>query len=303
MVLKDVLKTGYPFVESIVASLPVCDEFLISEGYSTDGTYEVVQKISQLNKKVKVFRQKWPVVKRYSVIAEVTNAIRAKCSNDYIFSIQANEVLHERNIKLIRELPEICPQVNTFSLPFVHLVKQYQFYEDFRLRFTKNMKNIIAIGDAWTLGLSKSFIHSQTLKSVAHPRRMLKNLFKGIEWTYTNSGASPLSRVMYLTKPTYRYWSLFPLDYLEKCKKHVEMFGLTELQKDVEVLKGYIDDPVIFWRKAAEMRRNELGFHYPDDLGIIQLEDHPKVVRDLVADSNLKSYHVRTEVLDSIKDL
>ena len=303
MVLKDVLKTGYPFVESIAASLPVCDEFLISEGYSTDGTYEVVQKISQLNKKVKVYRQEWPAIKKYSVIAEVTNAIRAKCSHDYIFSIQANEVLHEKNIKLIRALPEICPQVNAFSLPFVHLIKGYKFYEDFRLRFTKNMKNIVAIGDAWTLGLSESFIHSQTFKGFTHPRRMLKNLYKGIEWTYTNSGVSPLSRAIYLPKPIYRYWSLFPLDYLEKCEKHVEMFGLTDLQKDVEVLRSYVDNPIIFWRKAAEIRRKELGFHYTDDLGTIQLEDHPKLVRDLVADSEFKSYRVRIEVLDSIKDL
>ena len=303
MVLKDVLKTGYPFVESIAASLPVCDEFLISEGYSTDGTYEIVQKISQLNKKVKVYRQEWPAIKKYSVIAEVTNAIRAKCSHDYIFSIQANEVLHEKNIKLIRTLPEICPQVNAFSLPFVHLIKGYKFYEDFRLRFTKNMKNIVAIGDAWTLGLSESFIHSQTFKGFTHPRRMLKNLYKGIEWTYTNSGVSPLSRAIYLPKPIYRYWSLFPLDYLEKCEKHVEMFGLTDLQKDVEVLRSYVDNPIIFWRKAAEIRRKELGFHYTDDLGTIQLEDHPKLVRDLVADSEFKSYRVRIEVLDSIKDL
>ena len=303
MVLKDVLKTGYPFVESIAASLPVCDEFLISEGYSTDGTFEVVEKISQLNKKVKVFRQEWPVTKKYSVIAEVTNSIRAKCSYDYIFSIQANEILHEKNIEFIRALPEICPQANAFSLPFVHLVRDYRFFEDFRLRFSKNLENIVAIGDAWTLGSSKSFIHSQTRKGIIHPKKMLQYIYKGIEWTYTNSGVSPLSRAIYLPKPIYRYWSIFPMDYLEKCEKHVEMFGLKELQEDIGALRNYVDDPAVFWRNAAEIRRKELGFHYPGTLGITPMEDHPKVVKDLVADSRLRSYQVRTEVLDSIKDL
>jgi len=56
MTLKNVVKTGYPFVEAIAASLPVCDEFLISEGYSTDSTYEICEKLAQLNKKIKVFR-------------------------------------------------------------------------------------------------------------------------------------------------------------------------------------------------------------------------------------------------------
>lgn len=303
MVLKDVLKTGYPFVESIAASLPVCDELLISEGYSTDGTFEVVEKMSKLNKKIKVVRQQWPVTKKYSVIAEVTNAIRAKCSYDYIFYIQANEIIHEKNIEFIKALPEICPQVNAFSLPFAHLVKDYRFFEDFRLRFSKNLDGIVAIGDAWTLGSSKQFIHSQTRKSLRHPKKMLQYIYKGIEWTYTNSGVSPLSRAIYLPKPIYRYWSLFPMDYLEKCEKHVEMFGLTQLKKDVEVLKNFVDQPPVFWRNAAEIRRKELAFHYPDRLGTIPLEDHPKIVRDLVGDSQLKSYHVRPDVLESIKDL
>ena len=59
-IVKDVLRQGYPFVEAIASALPICDEFLISEGYSTDGTYEVIQRIVSLNKKVKVFRQHWP---------------------------------------------------------------------------------------------------------------------------------------------------------------------------------------------------------------------------------------------------
>jgi hypothetical protein len=303
MVLKNVLKTGYPFVESIAASLPVCDEFLIGEGYSTDGTFEVVEQIAKLNKKVKVFRQEWPSAKKYSVIAEVTNTIRAKCSGEYIFSIQANEIVHEKNVEFIRALPEICPEVNTFSLPFVHLVKDYRFFEDFRLRFSKNIKSIVAVSDAWTLGPSKSFTNSETRRGLRHPKRMLQYIYKGIEWTYANPGVSALSRAMYLPKPIFRYWSLFPADYLEKCEKHAEMFGLQDLRKDAEILKDYVDDPVFFWKKAADMRRKELGFQYPDTLGRVELGEHPKVVRDLIGDSSLKSYSVRPEVLDSIKDL
>lgn len=303
MVLKNVLKTGYPFVESIAASLPICDEFLISDGYSTDGTFEVLERISKINKKVKVLRQEWPSTKKYSVIADVTNTLRAKCSYDYIFSMQANEVVHEKNVDFIRALPEICPQVNTFSLPFVHLVKDYRFFEDFRLRYSKNMENIVAVVDAWTLGPSRSFTKSETLKGIRHPRRMLQYIYKGIEWTYANSCVSPLSRAIYLPKPIYRYWSLFPADYLEKCEKHIEMFGLQELRKDVEVLKNLLDESASFWRKAAEIRRKELGFNYPDALGMVELGDHPKVVKGLLEDTASTSYHVREEILDSMKDL
>jgi hypothetical protein len=303
MVLKNVLKTGYPFVESIAACLPVCDEFLIGEGNSTDGTFEVVEKIAALNKKVKVIRQEWPSAKRYSVIADVTNEIRAKCNGEYIFSIQANEVIHEKSVDFIRALPEICPEVNTFSLPFVHLVKDYRFFEDFRLRFSKNLESIVAVSDAWTLGPSKSFTKSETRKNLTHPKRMLQYIYKGIEWTYANPGVSALSRAMYLPKPFFRYWSLFPADYLEKCEKHAEMFGLQDLRKDAANLKQYVDEPAVFWGKAADMRRKELGFHYSDALGRMEIEEHPKIMRNLIADSGLKSYSIRPEVLESIKDL
>ena len=303
MVLKNVLKTGYPFVESIAASLPICDELLVSDGYSTDGTFEVLEKIATINKKIKLSRQEWPSTRKYSVIAEVTNALRAKCSYEYIFSIQANEVVHEKNVEFIRALPEICPQVNTFSLPFIHLVKDNKFYEDFRLRFSKNLSNVVAVVDAWTLGLSPESIKSETYRSLRHPKRLRQYINKGIEWTFANQCESPLSRAICLPEPIYRYWSLFPIDHLEKCKKHVEMFGLDGLRADMEILENYVADPVSFWKKAAEIRRKELNFHYPDALGAVAFADHPKVMQGLIADASLTSYRVREEILDSIKGL
>ena len=38
--LRDGVKLGYPFVESIRSALPVCDEFIVAVGRSDDGTLE-----------------------------------------------------------------------------------------------------------------------------------------------------------------------------------------------------------------------------------------------------------------------
>jgi glycosyltransferase involved in cell wall biosynthesis len=303
MTLKNVVKTGYPFVEAIAASLPVCDEFLISEGYSTDGTYEICEKMAQLNKKIKVFRDEWPSARRYSIIADVTNRVRAKCNGTYLLSIQANEVIHEKSIAFLRVLPEIYPKGTSFSLPFIHLTRDYRFYEDFRVRFTKNVKNIVAIGDAWTMGTSKSFTKSELFKCIRHPKRLLDYLYKGVALTYANPCISDFSRAIYLPKPIYRYWSLFPNDYIEKCQKHIEMFGLEHLRGDIEVLKNDVDKPESFWKKATELRRNELNFHYPDAMGRAIIEEHPQIIRELLSDSTVTHYHVRDTMLDSIKTL
>ena len=165
MIVKDALKQGYPFVEAVASSLSICDEFLISDGYSTDGTFEIVQKMAKLNKKIKVFRQEWPAARRYTILGEVTNAIRRKCKYEYMLSIQANEIIHEDSVDFIRELPQMCPKVNTFSFPFWHFFNKYKFYEDFRLRFSKNRPGIVATGDAWSLGPSKAFVTSESLET------------------------------------------------------------------------------------------------------------------------------------------
>lgn len=304
MILKNVLKTGYPFVEAIASALPICDEFLISEGYSDDGTYEVVKQMAKINQKIKVLRYQWPAARRFSVIGEVTNVVRSKCSGNYIFSIQANEIVHENSQDYIRALPEMCPSVQTFSLPFLHLMGNYKFSEEYRLRFSKNLPGIIAVGDAYALGPSKAFVRSEALKSLKNPRKLIRYISKGIQWTYANRCTNDLSRAIYLPKPIYRYWALFPQNYLEKWAKHKEMFNLQEPAETITALKGYVDDPAMFWKIATKSARDHMhGFNYPESLGSIKLEDHPKIMQGLISDSKVKRYYVRDDIMDLIKEL
>ena len=303
MVVKDVLSQGYPFVEAIASALPVCDEFLVSDGYSTDGTFEIIQKISKLNKKVKVFRQKWPVNKTMGVIGEVSNDLRQKCSSEYIFSVQANEVIHEESVEYLRGLPTIRPNVRAFSLPYLSLSWIYKTQEEFRLRLAKNLPSIVNVGDAWTLGLSKAFVRTEALKSLRNPRRLLRYVGRGIEWTYADPCRNSDSMAMYPPKPVFRYWSLFPKNYIEKCEKHKEMFNIIGFDKHIKILKDLVDgDQETFWKVAADIARKEQGFNYPEALGVVEKGFHPKLVQGLLLNKT-KNYYVRDEVLESVAEL
>ena len=158
MVVKDVVKQGYPFVEAVASVLPICDEFLISEGYSSDETFEVVQKMAKLNKKIKIFRQKWPSAQNWNVIGKMTNSLREKCKYDYILSIQANEIFHEDSLEFIKYLPKMCPNVNTFSFPFWHMVGNRKFLEEFRLRFSKNLQSMSSQRLSRAFGLPENYL-------------------------------------------------------------------------------------------------------------------------------------------------
>jgi glycosyltransferase involved in cell wall biosynthesis len=303
MIVKDVLKQGYPFVEAIASALPICDEFLISDGYSTDGTYEIVEKIAALNPKVKIFREQWPAKKSSTILADVTNNLRSKCRFEYIFYVQANEIIHEQSAPLIKALPTMFPNVETFSFPFIQFLNKYKFAEGFRLRLSKNYPGIVAKGDAWTLGASNAFVKSKVLRSFAHPRRFYYYLSKGVEFVHANPCYDYLSRAIYLPNPIFRYWALFPKNFLEKCQRHSELFQMAKFKKSYDELNVHVSEPEVFWKLGAEFLEFAQGEKYPEAFGSIDKKDHPAIIQEFISNSHAGQYFVREEMFDLIKRL
>jgi glycosyltransferase involved in cell wall biosynthesis len=303
MIVKDVLKQGYPFVEAVASALPICDEFLISDGYSTDGTYEIIQKIGSINPKVKVYQDHWLDKKDVTVLADVTNNLRTKCSFEYILSIQANEIIHEQSAPFIKALPTIFPDVDTFSFPFIQFLDKYKFAEGFRLRLAKNYPYIIAKGDAWTLGASSRFIRSKIFRSLLRPRRFYYYIVKGVEFVHANPCYDYLSRAVYLPNPVFRYWSLFPKNFLEKCQRHGELFQMAKFAKSYENLKLHIDEPEFFWRLGSEFLEHTQDQHYPKTFDSIERKDHPAIIQAFISNFHTKEYYVREELFEQIKNL
>jgi hypothetical protein len=298
------MNQGYTFVEAIASALPICDEFLISDGYSTDGTYELTKQIAKSNRKIKLFRYQWPTHRDLSILADVTNAVRRKCRGQYIFSVQANEIVHEESAELIKALPEMRPNVNTFCFPYYQLLSTYKWSEEFRLRFAKNLPQIEAVGDAWTLGLSKSFIRNEKIKLLRKPRKTIEWVQTGLELKYANNGHGEFSRPIYLPKPMFRYWALFPNDFIEKCLKHHEMFNNQQLNEAANELKNKVNDPSTFWRRASEIfRQFSVGTKYPQSLWVVDKANHPAIMREFISNPNFERYKIRKEILDLIPTL
>jgi hypothetical protein len=307
MIVKNVLKQGYPFVEAIASALPICDEFLISDGLSTDGTYEVVRRLASVNSKIKLFQHKWPDKKNIFVLADVTNELRAKCQFDYIFSMQANEIVHENTADFIKSLPNMHPNVETFSLPCIQFVNNYIAYDEYRIRLSKNLPRIVSIGDAWTLGASKAFIKEKKLKALANPRRLFGYVDKGISYVYANPCFDHLSRAIYLPQPIFRYWSLFPQNFLEKCQRHAEYFGMDDFQRSTDELQSLKNAPEAFWKLGCEFLKKvefkERGLHYPEAFNSVNKNKHPSIIQEFISNVNIDQYYVREELFELIKKL
>jgi glycosyltransferase involved in cell wall biosynthesis len=101
-ILRNGVKFGYPFKESIRSLLPLVDEMIVAVGDSEDDTREQILALD--SPKVRVIDTVWDMSKREGglVLSEQTNVALAECDGDWCFYLQADEVLHEQDYGRIR---------------------------------------------------------------------------------------------------------------------------------------------------------------------------------------------------------
>lgn len=150
-------KFDYPFREAILSILPLCDEFIVNVGTSDDGTLESVKSIQ--DPKLSIFESTWDMnLKDGKVLSEETNKAKKKCSGDWLFYIQSDEVLHEKYYDYV--MNEMRKNLNNktaegLRFRYKHFYGSYDYYQDnyrkWYIRETRIIRNdpgIVSWGDA-----------------------------------------------------------------------------------------------------------------------------------------------------------
>ncbi len=149
---------AYPFKEAILSVLPLCDEFIVNVGKSDDNTLEIVKSIN--DDRIKIFESEWDMSIREGgkVLSIETNKALERCTGDWRFYIQSDEVLHEKYIpevksKMILHLKD--DEVEGLRFRYKHFYGSYDYYQDnYRnwyikeVRVIKNNPDIASMGDA-----------------------------------------------------------------------------------------------------------------------------------------------------------
>ena len=103
--VRNAVKYGYPLEESLRSLLPLVDELVVMAGDSEDGTNKLIESIG--SPKIRLLSSVWDPGLRTGgeVLAVETNkAMDAVSKNsDWLFYLQADEVLHEKDYPAIRE--------------------------------------------------------------------------------------------------------------------------------------------------------------------------------------------------------
>lgn len=94
----------YPIKESIQSILPIVDEFVVAvgKGDNNDSTLEAIQSIG--SDKIKIIETEWDLEKypNGTENAHQTDIAKEACSGDWLFYLQADEVIHEKDLKTIQ---------------------------------------------------------------------------------------------------------------------------------------------------------------------------------------------------------
>ncbi|RYZ75859.1 MAG: glycosyltransferase family 2 protein [Proteobacteria bacterium] len=102
-VIRNGVLMGYPVLQSIKSVLPLVDEFVVGVGQSDDNTKEMILGIG--DPKIKIFDSFWDTKKTKGglILSEKTNEALDRCTHDWCFYIQADEVVHEEDYPAIRQ--------------------------------------------------------------------------------------------------------------------------------------------------------------------------------------------------------
>lgn len=98
-------KLYYPMRQSVESILPLVDEFIVVLGDSDpdDRTREEIEAIG--SEKVRIIDTVWDIEKypRGMEHAHQTDIAKAHCTGDWLFYLQSDEVVHEKDLESIRE--------------------------------------------------------------------------------------------------------------------------------------------------------------------------------------------------------
>ena len=158
-IIRHAVKNDYPVLEAIQSILPMVDEMIVSIDKGEDETEALIKTIA--SPKMKIVYSEWnmSLSKGGKVYAVETDKALARVSADadWIFYIQADEVVHEKYIPVILAAAEkykTNDKVQGLLFKYLHFYASYDYVGDSRkwynyeVRLIKNKKGITSYKDA-----------------------------------------------------------------------------------------------------------------------------------------------------------
>lgn len=131
--VRNATKLYYPIKQAIESILPICDEFVVAlgKGDPDDRTEQEINSIQ--SDKIKIIHTVWDMDKypRGSIHAYQSDIAKEACTGDWLFYIQADEVVHEKYLPTIKARCEELlndKEVEGLLFHYLHFWGDYNHY-------------------------------------------------------------------------------------------------------------------------------------------------------------------------------
>ncbi|MFN8264844.1 MAG: glycosyltransferase family 2 protein [Chitinophagaceae bacterium] len=198
IIVRNAVLNDYPVVEAISSVLPMVDEMVVSIDVGDDNSEELIRSMN--DPKIKIFYSTWDMSLRDGgkLYGVETNKAKEHVSpdSDWIFYIQADEIIHEKYQQVILETAnKYCnnPKVQGLLFRYLHFYATYDYvgasrkWYNYEVRLIKNDKSIQSYKDAqgFRVGETKLRVvpvdaevyHYGWVKSPEQMKRKMKNVF------------------------------------------------------------------------------------------------------------------------------
>ena len=112
---------GVPYIESIKSMLGFCDEVVVLDGVSDDGTYEKLEELAGQDDKIKLYQNEFDWSEP-GIDGNQKAFARALCENDFCWQQDADEIVSEEDYEKIKMITKRFPSdIDILHLPMIEL--------------------------------------------------------------------------------------------------------------------------------------------------------------------------------------
>ncbi|MFC2138029.1 hypothetical protein ACFLTE_07645 [Bacteroidota bacterium] len=258
---KNVSKLYYPVKESVESILPIVDEFVYALGDSDEDDTTKEQLLSIKSDKIKIIDTVWDIDKypRGMEHAHQTDIAMKACTGDWLFYVQADEVIHEKYLPIIKNRCEELlddKEIEGLLFKYIHFWGDYNHYHISHGWYKNEIRIVRNLPDMHSWESAQSF-------------RRIPN-FDGI--SYRKKEGSQKLNVTRIDASVYHYGWVRPPELMKKKSKAININhrGVAAVEAQEE-----------------EMRKKFIEFDYGPLNRLPRFKGtHPKVMEEKIKDFN-----------------